>query len=162
MVRLRLVLLSCLVLLAAALLSGALAVVSVASSSMRPTVCEGDRLLMWTVQAGSLAGRGDLVVLRAPDGARLLKRLVAESGQSVEVVDGRLVVDGRPQAESFVDLESVDGTSFGPVTVGMGRVFVLGDDRENSIDSRDFGDVPRSRVVGLVLAPVGGTCPAAP
>lgn len=162
MARLRLVLLSCLLLVAAALLSGALAVVTVSSSSMRPTVCEGDRLLVWTVRAGALAGRGDLVVLRATDGARLLKRLVAVGGQSVEVVDGRLVVDGRPQDERFVDLESVDGTSFGPVTVAPGSVFVLGDDREHSIDSRDFGDVPRSRVVGVLLPPVGGTCRSVP
>jgi len=158
----RLVLLAVLAVLVAALLCGVLEVVSVTSSSMRPTVCEGDRLLIWTAGAGSVAGRGDLVVVRAPDGARLLKRLVAETGQSVEVVDGRLVVDGRAQDEPFVDLESVDGTSFGPVTVGPDSVFVLGDDRERSVDSRDFSDVPRSRVVGLLLAPVRGTCPAEP
>ena len=64
--------------------------------------------------------------------------------------------------ERFVDLESVYGTSFGPVTVGPDSVFVLGDDREHSIDSRDFGDVPRSRVVGLLLPPVGGTCRSVP
>lgn len=145
--------------LAAALLTGALSVVSVASSSMAPTICAGDRLLVWTLGAGSRAGPGDVVTLRAPAGGpALLKRVVAQAGQTVELVDGRLVVDGRPQDEAFVDLESVDGTFFGPVTVRRGAVFVLGDARELSVDSRDFGDVPRSALTGIVVRRLGGGC----
>lgn len=146
--------------LAGALLVGLLSVVSVGSSSMAPTVCVGDRLLLWSFGARSLAGRGDVVTLREPAGARvLLKRVVAVAGQTVELVDGHLVVDGRLQDESYVDLESVDGTFFGPVTVGSGSVFVLGDRREHSIDSRDFGDVPRSAVTGVVLRQLTSRCP---
>lgn len=146
--------------LAGALLAGLLSVVSVVSSSMAPTVCAGDRLLLWSFGARSLAGRGDVVTLREPAGARvLLKRVVAVAGQTVELVDGHLVVDGRLQDESYVDLESVDGTFFGPVTVSSGSVFVLGDRREHSIDSRDFGDVPRSAVTGIVLRQLTRRCP---
>ena len=147
-------------LLGLALLSGTLSVVPVASSSMSPTVCPGDRVLLWTLGAGSRASAGDVVTLREPaTGRGLLKRVVAVAGQTVEVVDGRLVVDGHPEDESYVDLESVDGTFFGPVTVGSGSVFVLGDRREHSIDSRDFGDVPRSAVTGVVLRQLTSRCP---
>lgn len=128
---------------------------------MTPTVCAGDRLLLWTLGAASRAGPGDLVTFREPAGERqLLKRVVAVTGQTVELVDGRLVVDGQPRDEAFVDLESVDGTFFGPVTVGRGRVFVLGDAREHSIDSRDFGDVRRSALNGIVLRRLAGGCPS--
>ena len=157
--RLRRLGLGLVVLLVLALLSGALSVVRVASSSMVPTACPGDRLLLWTLSAGSRAGRGDVVTLREPgSGRRLVKRVVAVAGQSVEVVDGRLVVDAQPQDEEFVDLESVDGTFFGPVIVGPGRVFVLGDAREHSVDSRDFGDVPRSALTGILLRRLGSGC----
>lgn len=142
---------------AAALLTGVLSVVSVASTSMEPTVCAGDRVLLWTAGAGSRAGSGDVVMLRDPSGeGMLLKRVVAVTGQTVEVVDGRLVVDGRRQDEPFVDLESVDGTFFGPLTVGRDRVFVLGDEREHSIDSRDFGAVPRRALTGIMLRRLAG------
>lgn len=145
--------------LVGALLTGVLSVVSVASSSMTPTICAGDRLLLWTLGAGSRAGPGDVVSFRDPAGDRsLLKRVVAVTGQTVEIADGRLVVDGQPQDEAFVDLESVDGTFFGPVTVGRRSVFVLGDAREHSVDSRDFGDVQRSALTGILVSRLTGGC----
>jgi signal peptidase I len=147
-------------LLVAALVSGALSVVSVSSTSMVPTVCAGDRLLLLTPRAASRARRGDLVTFREPGpGAQsLLKRVVAVAGQTVELVDGRLLVDGQPQDEAYVDAESVDGTFFGPVEVRPERVFVLGDDREHAVDSRDFGDVPRAALTGTVVGRLTGSC----
>ena len=53
--------------------------------------------------------------------------------------------------ESYVDANLVDGDYFGPVVVPPGRVFVLGDNRSESIDSRRFGPVPLSSVTGRVL-----------
>lgn len=126
---------------------------------MSPTICAGARLLVWTVGAGRRAEPGDVVTLRDPSGGgALLKRVVAVTDQQVELFDGRLLVDGQPQDEDFVDLESVDGTFFGPVTVGRESVFVLGDERERSLDSRDFGDVRRADLTGVVLHRMGGAC----
>ena len=147
------------VLLALALGSGVLRLVSVTSTSMMPTLCPGARGLAWTPGAGAIADRGDVVTVREPDGRRVLvKRVVAVAGDTVEVYDGRLLVNRLPQTEEYVDLEAVDGTFFGPVDVATGTVFVMGDEREHSVDSRDFGALPRKQVTGIVLVRGGGEC----
>ena len=96
------------------------------------------------------AGR-DVVVLEGPGGATYVKRVVALGGQRVEIRDGVLFVDRRPRRESYVDHDLVDGFFFGPAFVPAGAVFVLGDDRGDSEDSRDFGPVPADQVVGRVV-----------
>ena len=62
-----------------------------------------------------------------------------------------VVVNGRPVHEGYVDLGLVDGDYYGPIQVPRGMVFVLGDNRSNSIDSRKFGPVPESRIKGRVV-----------
>ncbi|QWZ09448.1 signal peptidase I [Nocardioides panacis] len=125
----------------------------VASSSMTPTLRDGDEVLgekLWPHLRG--LRRDDLVVFHPPGtDALMVKRVVGLAGDTVALADGRLVVDGRPVPEAYVDLPSVDGVYYGPVTVPAGSVFVLGDDRASSVDSRSFGPVPRDRVVGRVL-----------
>jgi signal peptidase I len=146
-------------LLALALATGVLRLVSVTSTSMEPTLCPGARGLAWTLGAGGLADRGDVVTVREPAGRGVLvKRVVAVAGDTVEVYDGRLLVNRLPQVEDYVDLETVDGTFFGPVDVPRGKVFVMGDEREHSVDSRDFGPLPQDRVTGIVLVRGGGDC----
>ncbi len=65
--------------------------------------------------------------------------------------DGRLFVNGKRVVEPYVVHAEVDGTYFGPVTVPEGQVFVLGDNRADSVDSRDFGAVGSDRLLGTVL-----------
>lgn len=133
--------------------------VRVESDSMAPTICAGDRLLLEKLDEHDDVSIGDLVVFRAGgEGGRSVKRVVAVAGQRVEVRDGVLYVDRQRQAESYVDLPTVDGTFFGPVVVGEHAVFVLGDHREVSIDSRDYGGVPRDRLEGTVLAHLWSAC----
>jgi signal peptidase I len=81
----------------------------------------------------------------------MVKRVVALAGDRVGLADGRLVVNGQRQSEDYVDLASVDSVYFGPEVVPAGSVFVLGDDRADSVDSRDYGPVPLDRVLGRVL-----------
>lgn len=147
-------------LLVALLLGGLLPVevVRVESDSMAPTVQAGDRLL---VRHGpGDVRRGDVLVLRDPHGAgALVKRVVAVGGQRVAIEDGVLVVDAVPVAEPYADPDRIDGVFHRPRLVPPGHVFVLGDDRRESVDSRDFGPVPVSDVIGRVvwrLGPVPG------
>jgi signal peptidase I len=122
------------------------------STSMVPTLAAGDHVV-----ANKLAYRfgspraGDVAVLESPGtGEVLVKRIVALEGQRVEIRDGVLFVDRRPRRESYVDYEMVDGFYFGPARVPAGAVFVMGDARGDSEDSRKFGAVPRDHLIGRV------------
>jgi len=126
--------------------------VGVPSESMAPTLRPGDSVLVNKL-AYHLGDprRRDLVVLRQPgSGELMLKRIVGVGGDRVGVEDGVLHVNGRAIGESFVNRRLVDSVYFGPVRVPSGAVFVMGDQRSNSLDSRTFGAVPRSRIVGRV------------
>ena len=123
--------------------------VRVDGDSMAPTLRSGD---VAVVRKFGTPHAGQVVVLTDPqDGSPVVKRVVALGGQTVEIRDAYLYVDGAEVDESFVDHSRIDGVYFGPVTVPAGDVFVLGDSRNGSIDSRIFGAVPASAVTGRVL-----------
>lgn len=128
---------------------------AVASDSMEPTVMEGSTVLVWRWPAATdRVGQGQLVVFRSPhDGHSVLKRVVAVAGQTVVIRDGVVHVDEVALDEPYVDPRGVDGTFFREVRVPAGHVFVLGDNRPVSVDSRDFGPVPVEDLVGSVLWP---------
>lgn len=120
------------------------------SGSMAPTVPA--HALLVVDHRDSPVGRRDVVTVSAAvTGVEMVKRVVAVAGETVAVEDGRLVVDGRAVCERDVDPGHEDGVWFGPVTVPAGSVFLLGDDRASSVDSREFGAVPRTEVTGRVL-----------
>jgi signal peptidase I len=123
----------------------------VSSTSMVPTFRSGDEVLVDKLAyREDQPRRGDLVVFdRSPD--RLLKRVVAIPGDEVGIEDGVLVVNGRPVEEPAVDRRQVDGSYFGPAQVPAGTVFVLGDNRANSVDSRTIGPVPVTDLVGRIV-----------
>jgi signal peptidase I len=127
--------------------------VTVSSGSMEPTVARGETVVLShvTPPAGeALAGR--VVALRNPQDHQItLKRVAAEAGQTLAIRDGVLYVDEVVIDEPYVDPTSTDGTFFPRVTVPAGHVFVLGDNRVDSIDSRDFGSVPLEELTATVL-----------
>ena len=121
------------------------------SPSMSPTLQPGDRVL--TAKPAYLLakpGRGDLAVFDDGSGA-VIKRVVGLSGDVVSVEDGVLVVNGEPVREPYVDYASTDSSFFGPETVPEGRVFVMGDNRSNSRDSRTMGPVPEEDLIGRAV-----------
>jgi signal peptidase I len=126
-------------------------IMRVSAESMTPTLDSGDLVLVDRTDQDP--DRMDVVVAEGPDDAGLLvKRVVGLGGDTVGIEDGVLLVDGRPVCEPDVDPDLIDGAYFGPVTVPAGHVFLMGDDRRDSVDSRDFGAVPLSAVVGEVRA----------
>jgi signal peptidase I len=95
------------------------------------------------------------VGLRQPDQTELIKRVIGLPGEVVEARGGRVLVDGRELVEPYLPA-GVGTADFGPVTVPDGHVFVLGDNRGNSVDSRfaSVGPVPVDNIVGRAVARV--------
>lgn len=127
--------------------------VTVSSSSMSPTLRAGDVLLTSRMapDVGDL-DRGDLVVFVSPgDGERAVKRVIGLPGEEIVVLDGVLHVDGRVVDEPFIDPGLVDGYYSRTYVVPGDAVFVMGDNRANSVDSRDYGAVPEPALEGRVV-----------
>jgi signal peptidase I len=105
-----------------------------------------DAALPWRVVRELLEGAG----VRQPSETELIKRVVALPGETVEARDGLVYVDGRRLVEPYLP-EGAGTFDFGAVTVPSDHVFVMGDNRGNSQDSRMFGPVPISSIVGRAL-----------
>lgn len=124
--------------------------VSVHGVSMEPTVHDGTALVARWVDPGDVRP-GQLVVFRDPQGTVALKRVVGVPGDEVAIRDAVLEVNNRRVNEPYVDESRIDGTYFGPVRVPARTLFVMGDNRAPSIDSREYGPIPFDRVIGKVL-----------
>ncbi|MGH9154807.1 MAG: signal peptidase I [Acidimicrobiales bacterium] len=96
-------------------------------------------------------GRG--VGLVQPSAEEFIKRVVGLPGETVEGRVGRVYVDGRRLVEPYLPAEVRTG-DFGPTEVPAGHLFVMGDNRNSSTDSRVFGPIDRSMVVGRTIARV--------
>ena len=94
--------------------------------------------------------RGDVVVLIPPSAASrdFIKRVIGLPGDRVEVVDGRVIINGELLQEPY-PLNS-GSYSYGPITVGPDEYFVLGDNRNNSSDSHSWGMVSIKKIIGKV------------
>ncbi|MBJ7454361.1 MAG: signal peptidase I [Blastococcus sp.] len=144
-------LLAALALLVAASVSGVLPVqvTRVFAESMSPTIRDGDLVLV--EHGADTFARRDVVAATSPEtGEQLIKRIVAVGGDRVAIQDGILVVNGTAACEPSIDPEGMDGVWSGTTVVPSGSVFLMGDERDLSIDSRDFGPVALEDVSGLV------------
>jgi len=172
----------------------------VPTGSMKPTILEGDRVYVnklayglkvpfttWHIARWSNPQRGDIVVFYSPhDGKRLVKRVVGLPGDTIELRNEALVLNGQPvqyaalaekllrdvgpaeRAGHLYASERLPGQthavaawpavramrSFGPITVPEGEFFMMGDNRDDSFDSRYWGTVERKQIVGRATAVV--------
>ncbi|HEY4416840.1 MAG TPA: signal peptidase I [Verrucomicrobiae bacterium] len=172
----------------------------VPTGSMKPTILEGDRVFInklaydlkvpfttWHLAEWANPQRGDIVVFYSPqDGTRLVKRVIGLPGDTIELRDEQLVINGQPmnyaslntdisgqlsgteQQDSRFATERLTGhthavmaiprlpakRTFGPVQVPEGKYFMMGDNRDNSFDSRYFGTVDRKQIIGKATSVV--------
>jgi signal peptidase I len=107
--------------------------------------------------------RGQIVVFTRPPGLPesnikdLVKRVIAVEGDTIEAVEGQVYVNGQPLNEPYLKLK-LSTMNLPKTTIGAGHLFVMGDNRQNSTDSRVFGPIPESTVVGharAILWPFG-------
>ena len=128
-------------------------VARVEGQSMAPTLADQDRLIV-----NKLAYRigeprvGDVVMLYYPLNPEksFVKRVIAEEGDTVRIVDGRVYRNDVPMDDSFVPPEYRSHDDWGPQVVPEGYYFVMGDHRNNSSDSRHWGFVPKKYIIGKV------------
>lgn len=137
----------------------AFSVTVVSGDSMEPTLSDADRVL--TTKSFSAAHRGDIVVFHTVDDRDrtedLIKRVVAVEGDSVSVESGVATVNGMVEDTSPLTVSPDDASFVPPTVVRPGTVFVMGDNRPISLDSRDIGPVPLSAIKGravFVFAPL--------
>jgi signal peptidase I len=172
----------------------------VPSGSMRPTILEGDRIFVnklaydlkvpfttWHIAEWSNPQRGDIAVFFSPhDGTRLVKRVIGLPGDTVELRNNQLVINGvpveyQPIAEELLHYipaaeragrvfasEKLPGQTHAvagfpaaaaprtsvPIVVPAGEYFMMGDNRDDSFDSRFWGTVKREKIVGRATAVV--------
>ena len=128
-------------------------VARVEGMSMAPTLEDQDRLIV-----NKLAYRigephhGDIVMLYYPidPNKSFVKRVVAEEGDTVRIVDGNVFVNETPMKDDFVPEDYRAHDDWGPQVIPEGYYFVLGDHRNNSSDSRHWGFVPKRYIIGKV------------
>jgi signal peptidase I len=120
--------------------------------SMEPTLLPHDRVLVNKfLYRFRPPARGDIIVLRYPrdPGRNYIKRVVGLPGDRVELREGRLFINGMPMEEGYIN--GVASSDYGPERVPADSFFVLGDNRNNSEDSRAFGFLKRDLVVGQAI-----------
>ena len=172
----------------------------VPTGSMRPTILEGDRVFVnklaydfkvpfttWHIAEWGNPQRGDIVVFFSPhDGKRLVKRVIGLPGDTIELRNNALVINGEPvtyqpiaeellrdipvaaregrifateklpsQAHAVAGYPALPAPrDFAPLRVAQGQYFMMGDNRDDSFDSRFWGTVERKQIVGRATAVV--------
>ena len=144
------------------------------SGSMKPTLLIGDHILVSKFNYGvrlplfrstlipvGTPKRGDIVVFIYPEDRSkdFIKRLIGLPGDVIEIRNKNILLNGLPWSDThgvYVDDRIIPGAvqprdNFGPVTVPEGSLFVMGDNRDESYDSRFWGFVPMKDILGKAL-----------
>lgn len=119
-------------------------------ASMHPAVKEGDLVAFYRLDRSYTTG--DCVVVEYEE-KKQIRRVAAVAGDTVDITEDGLVINGEPQMETAIYEETIrytEGIEF-PLTVGEGELFLLGDSRRNAMDSRIYGCVSSKDTLGKVI-----------
>ncbi|MEV0971640.1 signal peptidase I [Microtetraspora glauca] len=139
----------------------------VQSASMEPTLKKGSRGTARLTRGNYVPNEGDIVVFRAPaswsrsewkQAGTYISRVIGIPGDSVSCCNskGQMVVNGHPLVEPYVTTNPASALSFGPVNIGRGRLWIQGDNRNISLDSRahrgdsEGGTIGVTDVIGVI------------
>jgi signal peptidase I len=142
------------------------------SSSMEPTLhcakpgpgCEAsfsDRVLACRFCYHFVSPkRGDIVVFKTPplaavrcgEGGTFVKRLIGLPGETLEEKNGYVYIDGKKLNEPYIQKGRRDARDYGPLVIPKDNYFMMGDNRAQSCDSREWGTVPRHNLIGKVFS----------
>jgi len=128
--------------------------VKVEGTSMAPLLSDQERIFINKfIYRFEPIERGDVVVFWYPlDRSKsFIKRVIGLPGDTVEIRDGHLYLNGTEMAEPYVPASYLDSSSYGPRKLGPDEYFVMGDHRDSSNDSRMFGPVPRQYIYGKAV-----------
>lgn len=145
--------LALLLIICSMLLSGCKDLVRIQGHSMEPTLHTDDIVRTVPYDSPEDVTRFDIIILNSPTiGYLTAKRVIGLPGDQLEIRDGVVYLNSERQNEPYVASENRMNEDYGPVTVPDGHIFVLGDNRSNSRDSRDkaFGMIPFDLVVSKV------------
>ena len=124
--------------------------IRVESISMQPTLFPGDYVIVnkLAYRFNSSPERGDVIVFRYPpdpDTTPYIKRIIGLPGDQIHIADGKVTVNGQVLIEAYLKVNTNIG---GDWNVPSGELFVMGDNRNNSSDSRKWGFVPLENIIG--------------
>ena len=127
----------------------------IGGDSMKPTLLNGDIVVyLRTVKQYE---PGDIISMWVPSGEYYVKRVIATGGDTIDIYDGNVYVNGNLLDEpwAYGDTEEETGAIIFPYLVRDGNVFVLGDNRRVSMDSRAFGEVNLRQIRGRIILQFG-------
>lgn len=123
------------------------------SGSMEPTLFENDRIIVSKLNYRfTEPQRGDVIVFKYPldTSKNYVKRLIALGGETVEIQDSVIYVDGSPISEDYLPA-GLRFANYGPFEVPADTYFMMGDNRNNSSDSREWGIVVEDLIIGKAV-----------
>lgn len=127
-------------------------IATVAGQSMDDFLIQGDTIIVKKFNVSDIT-RYDIVTARIGD-QNMIKRVIGLPDETIQITDGKVFINGEEQAAEFAFFTEFAGMASDPYRLGEDEYFLMGDNRSESYDSRDYGAVNRNQISGIAVATV--------